>query len=97
MLKINNQYRAVFSTVLAIVIYILSVLTLEKTGVPRTYNIALTGFALLVFWFVPTFLNGTTRSFEFLFASQSASSILAAFNIVAACFFPFIFLSLIHI
>ncbi|MGB7335364.1 MAG: hypothetical protein WBD01_06200 [Salaquimonas sp.] len=83
-------YRQALAICVAIFLFILVVFTLEKTGIPRSYGIALTGVSLFILWVISTFLGATTTGSNFYLSGRSIRSTVNALAIMTAISFPVI-------
>ena len=84
----NSIYRQGFALAFALFLYLLCVFTLEKTGVPRSYSLAVTAVGLLVIWMIAAVPGGTTRSKKYFFANRTTQSTVNALAMTSALAFP---------
>ncbi len=90
MTSLNHIYRNGFSLFVAVSLFELVLFTLEKTGVPRIYSIALSAVCGVVLWAYCVFKGSTTSPSKFFFADNSARSTINALAMTACVGFPLI-------
>lgn len=83
-------YRQGFALAFGLFIYLLCVFTLEKTGVPRVYSIALTASGLMVLWIIAAAWGGTTRSTKYFHADRAVRSTVNSLAMTSILAFPVI-------
>ncbi len=86
----SSIYRQGFALAFGLLLFLLCVFTLQKTGVPRGYSVALTAIGLLVLWIIAAAWGGTTRSSRYFFANKSARSTVNALAMTSVLAFPIV-------
>jgi len=83
-------YRRAAFLLLWVLVYLLALYTMERTGVPRSYAIGLSAVFCATFWSVPVFRGATTSSGRFLFANHEGSTAINSLAIAVATLLPVI-------
>ncbi len=89
----DGYYRQGMALTVGILIFVLVVYTLEKTGVPRAYSIALSSAFALAIYILGTFPAGTTRAGRFLTSDRTTRPGISAMAAASLVGFPLLILN----
>jgi len=88
----SRPYRQAIALIAGVLLFVLVIYTLEKSGVPRSYSIGLSAFIAIAIYMVATFPAGTTRSERFFTANREGRKSVNALASASIVGFPLLYL-----
>lgn len=84
----SRFYRHSLSLFVGLFLFVLVTFTMEKTGIPRGYILALTAISLAALWGIASFPGGTTTARRYFLASGSVRTTINGLAMSTCLFFP---------